>query len=203
MPAPATEVTATTLAASSFAVPKFVVIDGDKKFKLNTVRDIQVISKTKTGQALLKSLESSGRSLRIAPDGGAGNEADSHPVTWYDALRAKKPRPGAGSKTDVAIKYSPDRTNVIFLGPPYSDKDVTWTREPNRPSHVGLFHEMVHADDMMHGTIDLSAATNVGKRAGDYVPAFEMRAAGLDGVKHDFDENSYRRELKLPERDFY
>jgi hypothetical protein len=187
----------------AFVLPKFVAIYGDKEFKRKTARDLEIISKTTTGQALLKSLESSGRKLKILSDSGAGNETESFPVTWNDALKAKKRMPGAGSKTDVSIKYSPDRTNVVFLGPPYSDKDVKWTREPNRPSHVGLFHEMVHADDMMHGTIDISTTANVGKRAGDSVAAFEMRAVGLDGVKRAFDENSYRRELKLPERDFY
>jgi hypothetical protein len=201
--APRPTTTAAAPASSSFVVPKFTEIVGGKEFKLRAARDLELISKTKTGQALLKSLEDSGQKLKIISDGGAGNETDSFPVTWDDAWKAKKSLPGVGSKTDVTIKYDPDRTNLLYLGAPYSDKDVTWAREPNRPSHVGLFHEMVHADDLMHGTMDVAIAINAGKRAGRPISAFEMRAVGLDGKKHAFDENSYRRELKLPERDFY
>jgi serine protease Do len=194
--------------AAAYAVPKYISIDegGDVEYGKKVRRDLEKISKTKTGQALLKSLEASGMKITIKSDAARaiGNYAVA--VTPWTAgpepgvLEVTKAGTKAGPKADVEVGYSPDRTKLGIPGDDYSK--TKWANPPNRPPDVGLFHELVHADDMMHGRLDTTLAPNKPPRDKSDVQTSELRAVGLVG-KSPYSENAYRTELKLELRTFY
>jgi uncharacterized Zn-binding protein involved in type VI secretion len=182
----------------------FITIEGTPEYQAKVVRDLNIISSTPSGQRLLTSMESSGQQCRIHTDNGTGNWA------WTDPPPTTAGAPGylqadgtAGSPANTEIGYNPDRTHLSGPpGSPYNTAD--WAQEGNRPADVGLYHEMVHADDMQHGRMDSDMGTNAGPRAGDPLAHSESRAVGLppyDG--ESYSENTYRDDRGLPPRTFY
>ncbi len=193
--APATATTSaasTTPSASAYITPKFITIEDDADFKPKVLRDLQIISQTPSGKALLKSLESSGKTIRITPAGADGNAMFVDLKTSRGAgLRKKDGTPGP--KADSIIEYDPDKISLGAGSGGAYDK-AKWANPPNRPADIGLFHEMVHADDYAHGRYDETPVINP-KRPGpaDYRDRSEMRAVGLIGT-YSYTENTYRSE---------
>jgi hypothetical protein len=187
-----------------FVLPKTFTITGDAAFTKKVMRDLARISRTKSGQALLESLEKSGKKveflLQTVP--ADGNATGHEPTTAAGDIPGYRKGKKKGIPSNVTIWYDPDSTHV-----PYDPTDAyakaKWAK---RPAHVGLFHELVHGDDLAHGILDKRKIANIKPKVkGDYgLETFrsELRAVGLIG-KSPFSENKYRKELKLPLRDFY
>jgi len=184
---------------------EFITIEGTPEYQAKVIRDLDIISKTPSGQRLLESMAKSGKKCRIHTDQGQGNWA------WTDPPPPSGPNPPGylrsdgtpGTGADTEIGYNPDRTSLT--GPPGSPYNTAaWAQQPNRPADVGLFHEMVHADDMMHGRLDSRQGTNTGPLAGSPVANSELRAAGLGPYQGEsYSENTYRQDRGLAQRDFY
>lgn len=183
---------------------KNITIEGTPEYQAKVVRDLDKIKETESGKKLLDSLEESGKKTRIhKTDPGEGNAAwtDPGPPTGTEGYQNADGTPG--EKADTQVWYDPDKTKLS--GPPGSPyNDAEWAKEGNRPADVGLFHELVHCDDMQHGKMDSSQGTNTGAKAGTPIENSELRAAGLPPYdKEEYSENTYRKEKKLPQRDFY
>ena len=175
---------------------KSIIIEGTPEFRRETVRDLNIIASTESGQNLISSIESSGRTMRIHSDEGGG------PWAWTDP----PPSPGdpnppgylrldgtPGTPADTEVGHDPDLDRIT--GHPYNT--ATWAQPPNMPSDDALFHEMVHADDMMHGRLDSNMGVNTGVRAGQPVPNSELRAVGLPPYQNEpYSENAYRAERR-------
>jgi type VI secretion system secreted protein VgrG len=189
---------------------EFITIEGTPQFQAKAVRDLNLIAATPSGKKLLSSMKASGKHLRIhidAPPGTPGNWAwtdpppaagsGAHPPGYLGA--DGKPGPAA----DAQVGYNPDR--VSLSGPPGSPySTANWAQSPNRPADVGLFHEMVHSDDIMQGKLDNTPGANVGPMAGTPIADSELRAAGLPPhAAEDYSENTYRSDRGLPNRTFY
>lgn len=182
----------------------YITVEGASEYQAKVVRDLAIIGDTKSGQRLFASMEQSGKNCRIHTDQGKGNWA------WTDPPPTGSNPPGylqsdgnPGDASNTEIGYNPDRTSLN--GPPGSPyNSAAWAQPPNRPADVGLYHEMVHADDMMHGQLDSAQGVNTGPLAGSSIPNSELRAAGLPPYEGaDYSENAYRKERGLPTRDFY
>jgi type VI secretion system secreted protein VgrG len=184
-------------------------IEGTTEFQAKAVRDLDLIAGTDSGKKLLKSLAASGKMTTIhidTPDGkDPGNWAWTNPKPTppkpYPGYLKKDGKPG--DPADTQVGYDPDRTSL--KGPPGSAYNTAdWAQSPNRPADVGLYHEMVHCDDMQQGKLDTSDGQNVGPMAGTPEKNSELRAAGLPPYdKSDYSENTYRSDRGLPERTFY
>ncbi len=174
-----------------------ITIKGTPEFQAKTVRDLNTIKGTKSGRQLLRSIDASGRTVTVVHDGGKGNSATG----YGDVSLSAQGERGAGGNVKVA--YDPDRTSLATPGSPY--ETAVWAQPPNRPADVGLFHELVHADDMAYGRLDDTMGTNLGPVAGDPIEHSELRAAGLPpyDVGEAYTENVYREERGLPARTFY
>lgn len=197
-PAPAAK------AAPAFVVPKFIsIVDGGApKFKAKVTRDLELISGTKSGKMLLQSLEKSGKMVTIKPDGNKGNFAASADAwTSGDEPGMLRADGSAGPAANVEVGYNPDRTSLHGKkGSRYYK--AKWAGPPNRPADVGLYHELVHADDLAHGILDVTKVANKAPYDKESVAKCELRAAGLAG-KSQFSENIYRKERGLMLRTFY
>lgn len=184
---------------------EFITIEGDAEFQAKVVRDLNKISGTPSGQALLQSMEDSGKHCRIHPEDPAdpGNAAWTDPGPPTNTNHQRQPDGSSGSGSDTQIWYNPDREG-LGSGAPGDPYNAAWANPPNRPPDVGLFHEMVHADDMMNGDMPTGNGTNTGAKAGTPIDNSELRAAGLPPYDNEeYSENTYRDDLGLPERDFY
>jgi uncharacterized Zn-binding protein involved in type VI secretion len=186
----------------------FITIEGTLAFQAKAVRDLNLVAGTASGKKLLKSMDATGKKLRIhidtSPSGKPGNWA------WTDPPPTTAHPPGylkangtPGDPADAQVGYDPDRTSLS--GPPGSlISNADWAQSPNRPADVGLFHEMVHSDDIMQGKLDDTMGTNTGAKAGTPIENSELRAAGLAPYNNsDYSENSYRSDRGLPSRTFY
>lgn len=184
---------------------KNITIEGTPEYRAKVVRDLDKIKETESGKKLLKSLEESGKKTRIhKTDAGGGNAA------WTDPPPTTAPYPGyrkadgsKGAAADTEVWYDPDKTSLS--GPPGSPyNDAEWAKEGNRPPEVGLYHELVHSDDMQHGKLDSGDGDNLGPMAGTPIDKSELRAAGLPPYENEeYSENKFRKEKGLPERTFY
>ena len=177
---------------------EFITITGDSEYQAKVVRDLNKISSTKSGQALLESMGNSGKHCTIRPNDPANPDASA----WTDPTPSG-PGPhegyhtdagGTGNGTDSQVWYDPDEYGINH--PPYDTED--WASEEGFPPDATLFHEMVHCDDFMNGTLDDRTP------AGQAAPTSEHRAVGLPPYENeDYSENAYRAETGLPERTFY
>lgn len=183
----------------------FITIEGTPEYQAKVVRDLDLIAGTPSGQKLLDSMKDSGKKVRIHTDEGKGNWAwtDPPPPAGANPPGYLKGDGTPGDPANAEIGYNPDRTSISGPpGSPYNTAD--WAKSPNRPADVGLFHEMVHGDDVMHGRLDSTQGTNLGPKAGTPIDNSELRAAGLPPYdKQDYSENTYRKDRKLPPRTFY
>jgi hypothetical protein len=190
----------------------FITIEGTPEFQAKAVRDLNQIASTPSGKKLLTSMEASGKQCRIhiytEPDGRQGNWAwvDPPPPLGEPNLPGCLRKDGkAGSPANAEVGYNPDGDHLV--GAPGSHYDeAEWANPPNRPPDVGLFHELVHADDIGHGRADLARGVNVGPMADspDSVANAELRAAGLHPYENsDYSENTYREDRGVAARTYY
>jgi uncharacterized Zn-binding protein involved in type VI secretion len=185
---------------SSFAMPSFFSIEGDQAFQAKVLEHLYIISQTPTGQRMFASLAATGHKVRIQ----FGTEADNTsnrgltmtdptlPPAYPGGRPRNDPRSEDGTGIDSVVKYDPYRTDYgIQSGAP------PWSKPPNYTPEVTLVHELVHADDMAHGTADSSPCLNPGGTS-YHVQCGERRATGLspydDESKYPFSENTYRRD---------
>jgi len=107
-------------------------------------------------------------------------------------------KPGQGS--DATVSFNPDNKT---LGP------EDWQ---TRPPAVGLAHELIHADHINHGQVDMQKIPNDKKpdpsdpKKTTTASAEEVRTAGIPpDDKGDFTENKIRSEWdpKQPARPHY
>jgi uncharacterized Zn-binding protein involved in type VI secretion len=182
----------------AFSVPSFIAIEGHSDFQMKVLRDLHIISTTPTGRRLFASMASTGRRVRIVPWGPKAAEERSH-MTMTDPQLVEPrlgnsrrdyndPRASNGIGIDAKIEYNPDDWGAL------DGKGVEWRRSPNFSPDVSLVHEMVHADDIMHGTIDEGWCRNPG--GWPNTPCGERRARGLppfdDTARFPNSENTYR-----------
>jgi uncharacterized Zn-binding protein involved in type VI secretion len=194
------------IGGAAFSLP-FITIEGDAEYQAKVLRDLGRMASTKDGQKLFASMAEAaknGRKVRICQKDGAAR-------TLTDP-QLKDPRypPGGGvtyndprstdrTGTDAKIEYDPDAWNKDYpkeMVPPDKTRDAT------------LFHEMTHANDMMHGTADEGLCPNPG---GDSFTnpcrCGERRAVGLppydDREKYPFSENGYRQQRGYKTRTYY
>jgi len=182
---------------------KAITVEGDAEFQAKAIRDLDKIKETKSGKKLLDSITKSGKDLRIHSDGGTGNWAWTDPpptATNTDGYMSGGKR---GKAADAEVAYNPDRDRLT--GPPGSVYNgQAWAQPPNRPPEVGLYHELVHADDFMHGRFDSTNGSNTGAMAGTPIANGELRAVGLPPYQNEaYSENAYRKDRGLAQRTFY
>jgi hypothetical protein len=171
------------------AIEKSVRIDGPPRYRDKVELALSQIASTRTGKKLLAGLERTGRQVTIRPSLDGKNHA--RPLDREDATADIDGMRGPGSSG--IIRFDPESRRV-------GRGDKAWMR---RPPYVGLFHELVHAWDYMHGALE-PGRTNGTKNC-------ELSAVGLpfrqdgdlvrraDGIS----ENDLRAEVGLPKRTSY
>ena len=167
-----------------------VSVTGSAEFQARTQSDLDAMRSMPSGQELLRTLDDSGKKTTIR-ETSSGNSAGG--TNFNDGFMNADGTAGKG--TDAQVNYN---TTRISLG------SEEWM---NRPPVVGLFHELVHASDMLNGTLAL------GEKNG--TRNLEPSAVGLP-IDLDQDpstpdvvqggrpgENVLRDELNLPTRPRY
>ncbi len=166
-----------------------ISITGNANFRARVESDLDAIRSMPIGQELMKGMDASGKKTTIQETSG-GNSAGG--TRFSDGFMTKDGKPGPG--TDSQVNYNTTRTSL-------GNED--WM---TRPPVVGFFHELVHAYDMVNGT--LAPGETDGTRN------LENAAVGLP-IDHDGDpstpkitqdrpaENDLRAELNLPKRPRY
>lgn len=186
-----TDDTRTEVDMSGPALGSSITITGDAEFDARVRSDLDALRSLPSGRQLLADVDATGQTTDIQ-ETDTGNFAAFDPSTAY--MEADNVTPGAGS--DVRVGYNPSR---IDIGPD------AWN---DRPPIVGLYHELVHAEDAGSGEL-----LN-GDDAVSGSPNLEHAAVGLD-VDHDGDastprihpnrntENGFRSDLNLERRERY
>ncbi|HVG58076.1 MAG TPA: M91 family zinc metallopeptidase [Hyalangium sp.] len=166
-----------------------ISITGNANFRARVESDLDAIRSMPIGHELLKGMDASGKKTTIQ-ETSAGNSAGG--TKFSDGFMTADGKPGPG--TDSQVNYNTTRTSL-------GNED--WM---TRPPVVGFFHELVHAYDMVNGT--LAPGQTDGTRN------LENAAVGLP-IDHDGDastpkitqnrpaENHLREELNLPRRPRY
>jgi hypothetical protein len=168
-------------------------IHGPPRFTQKVEKALALIASTRTGQKLLRGLDQTGRHVRIRPSLDRKNHArpiDRERATMdYDGFR--------GPGTSAIVRFDPDQHS-------YGGGKKPWMR---RPAFVGLFHELIHASDYMHGSLapgrtrgkkncELSAVGLPYDHDGDPTTPMIKRSDGIS-------ENDLRAEIGLPKRMSY
>lgn len=175
--------------SESFALPACMTIEGEPGFQALVLKKMFLISSTPSGRALLASVAEAGahgRKVTICQGNG-----DSHAET---VPRLQEPRPlhGGSSLNDPRAADGTGTDAKVYFDPGASD--------------AKLFHETMHANDIMRGTLDERVCDNPGG-AEDKVPCFERKAIGAspydDQKKYPFSEKTYRAERGYDKRDVY
>jgi hypothetical protein len=170
-----------------------VRILGSPGYRARVEKALAQIASTRAGQRLFAGLEHTGRRVTIRPSQDGKNHA--RPLDREDAMMSRRGIRGPG--TSATVRFDPDCRS-------YGSGRKPWMR---RPPYVGLFHELIHASDYMHGA--LAPGTTNGKKN------CELSAVGLP-YDHDCDpttpmirrtdgiaENDLRAEVGLPLRKSY
>jgi len=163
-----------------------IVIDGDKKYKNAVKRDLYRIASSETGRNTLTTIRNSGQPTTIKPwapgkpyNGCAGG---TQPGARPRGSVPSDPAHGVGTGTGApsTVRYNPHDT----------------TRPPESPPDAGLNHELGHAAHNASGT---NARDNSAP-----VPAAVKNCPNLEEHNNTANEdNAYRRERGLKERDDY
>jgi hypothetical protein len=175
--------------------------DNAQVFLRGVIKDLLTISKTKSGKALLFSMNAAARAdgtaaattpnilTKLSRTSGAsqvGNPAQQ----WQGD------RPGAVINPEVSYQPGfsgvlvPDRmklfnANYNIMTPKMQTEMAAaisepltagWGRAKDKPSDVTLFHELTHAEDMMRGRLHKDTA----RRGAQDLEVAEMRAVGLE-----------------------
>jgi hypothetical protein len=210
--------------------------DDTRAYVKAVVKDLVTISKTKSGKALLLSMNAAARG-NAAPNTpnilttilrAARNEAsNAGPAAqqWQGDQRGDATSATVGYLAGFAGVHTPGRweawdqalplmneqqrtENALALTDPLTED---WGRAKHKPSDVTLFHEMIHAEDVMRGRLHKETAA----RQGHEVEVAEMRAVGLEEYYDEdfiqgrtnrptiYSENTYRHERQLAPRAWY
>lgn len=207
-----------------------VVVKGSDEFKERVEQDLEMLRSSPTGRKMLEGFDQAHADTRsVFADlpfvGGAFNQgvtvtiqehnSDSGSADWANRLHPSAPQPfidpktGAnGTPNNATINYKPSYMPIYT----YPDGDV-----PSVPSVV-MFHEMAHAYDFTHGTLNEQTYNGVdGQDNG--ISNSERVAVGLP-VDHDnnpktpeqtdakhhpdnLTEDALRREMNLKRREHY
>ena len=178
-----------------------IIVVGPPEFTAQALGDLAVLNAIPSGQALIRSIDNSGHTLTIVPAAaGAGNGASDGP--WGS------PNLTDGTGMDATVSFDPNRTVL-------SDGSQPWH---NRPTAVGLGHEMTHASHIVNGDIpgDPFAGPGVPNDGTSTLTMNraleERRTVGLgasqrfglpDFSGEPFSENAIRRDLGEPLRPAY
>jgi type VI secretion system secreted protein VgrG len=173
-----------------------IQIRGSKNFVEITKSHLAQINSTPSGKKLLKSIARSKKKVRIV-ESEFGNSV--HYTNKPGALKKGKTLEykdeesnctdkveGTGEGSDCVISYNQTATRAGIEG------DESWR---DRPPAIGLAHELIHADDAVHGKTDTELIDGQG--------SWEHRAIGLEPYeKKDYTENKIRSEWepKQPRR---
>lgn len=172
---------------------KAIKIEGDEEFRKKTIAALDQINKTKTGSALLDSLDKSGKVVTIKPT-KKGNRC----TFSNDAFIQANGKKGKGSNSTVY--FNPDR------------KTIGSKKWETRPPAIGLAHELIHAQHGAEGSIDIKKVQNDEKKDPSNPKAFaktkaeEVRTVGLSPYENEpYTENKIRSEWKpkQPTRKWY
>jgi len=167
-----------------------VTVTGNADFQTRVQSDLDAMRSIPTGRQMLRELDATGHTTTIASTNG-GNEAGA--TNWDDAVRRPDGRPGRGSNAEVS--YNTTR-NIL-------DTSEDWMI---RPPMIGLFHELVHANQFATGTMPTGETNRVDNAELDAVglpwdhdnnPRTPPQASGR------VNENQMRSELGLPLRPRY
>lgn len=156
-----------------------------KKVNSSTVRA--------NGTALITNLITDSRTTTIGIGAkGSGNSANA--TNWTHA------QDGTGS--DAEVSFDPTANPDILTESPRTGN----VRGKKRPDFIGLAHELIHADHITNGDVDLTGDTHTYKDAmgtptTQTVRKEELRTVGLKGVKpSDITENEIRAERPRTKR---
>ena len=191
-----------------------ITVTGDDKFKAKVAKDLsklagaevtldeagtvslgnRVSKKNQKGYNLIEGLVGSDNTHSIEHTSSGNSIA---PSSW------KKAQNDQGS--DSTIKYNPESNPLIKT----LQKDGTVKGE-GRPREIGLAHELVHAEHIDQGDIDLSKAKHTykdssGNNVTQSVRKEELRTVGVGGQNKpsDITENDIRQEQGLKLRGAY
>lgn len=172
----------------TFSLPSCISIEGNVEFQVKVLKDLYKISGTKSGQRLFADMQASGKKCTICP--GPGPHTNSGSVTHTDPI-LDNPRNSPSGKTWT----DPRSTNGTGI-------DVKIYYNPQNDDST-LFHEGMHANDMMHGITNENPCPNPGaqKVHGDLDPiaACERKATGLPPYdKQPYSQNTYNKERGYP-----
>lgn len=192
--------TSVLIGGATFSIPAFLSIEGTPEFQAKVLQDLYTISCTPTGKKLFASLGATGHKVRIQL-GTLDDRKSNHgrtitdpslPPAYPGGPPRNDPRSEDGTGIDSIVKYDPYRTDMGF-----GNGGASWSKPPNYTPEVTLVHELVHADDLAHGTADSSPCLNPGGSPSE-VKCGERKATGLspydDESKYPFSENTYRRD---------
>jgi uncharacterized Zn-binding protein involved in type VI secretion len=182
----------------TFSLPPFVVIEGTPEFQARAYRHFFMTTRTRSGQLWLESFAKTGKrvTIRDHKERKKGPKPAPHCITDPQLEEGWFP-PGGGIEYNDRRAY--DGTGV----------DSTIEYDPVENNDASLFHEMVHADDMAHGSVNHTKCEN---RVGDEayvqkVPCGERKATGLspydDTSQYPFSEATYRKERGYPPETYY
>lgn len=169
-----------------------ISVTGTADFSARVQSDLDALRSIPSGRSLLHDLDATGHSTDIVQT-DEGNAAGNYPDPAARLMTGNNTVNGAG--TDVTVDYNPSR---ISLG----GADA-WS---DRPPVVGLFHELVHAQNAGEGSMPTGDTDGARNR--------ERIAVGLD-IDQDGDpttpriqpnrntENGLRSELNLERRARY
>jgi RHS repeat-associated protein len=154
-----------------------IVIQGNKKYQNAVKRDLYRIASSQTGRKTLDTIRNSGHptTIRNWVPGKPGNGCAGGTQPG-----ARPPPGGTGTGAPSTVLYNPHQTG----------------RPPGSPPDAGLNHELAHAAHNANGTNQRDSPAPS--------PATIKNAPNLEEHNTTMNEdNAYRRERGLPERDDY
>ncbi|MBO0720408.1 MAG: hypothetical protein J2P41_06285 [Blastocatellia bacterium] len=159
------------------------IIKGAVDFVEKVKAQLDSLAAIPLGEALLRSLAGSGRTVTIVPsersndarpDNYRAAVAPGIALRWRDESGMDRTIHGNGKGSDTTIRYSPDLSKI--------GSTEAWQRQP--PA-IWLAHELIHADDAAYGRMDPEFT--------DGLRNYERQAIGLPPYEQkEFTENKIR-----------
>ncbi len=202
-------------------------------FLHDVLRDLILISRTKSGLNLLASIEVRAQNTELRNPRTGAVQTFIEFVDGFENRSQANPRGGGtGAETSdwlavpqradtgasATVGYNPSVAGLAVRDQAHASDELIFPaleqgfgRPKEKPADVTLFHEMVHADDIMHGRLYATEAPSGGGK----VKVSEMHAVGLKeyadtdfltGVSDApemYSENTYRKERGVKLRPWY
>jgi hypothetical protein len=212
------------------ASPTGVTTSGAATFQNDALRDLVAVAATKSGEALFASLRAAAAANKkvVVLEYGDGftKRAETNPIDKSTGIDS----PGmwddtkAGLPSSATVTYNPSMAGVpVSKGPTDPGMALVdsltipalldqFGRPKFKTSDSTLFHELMHADDILRGRLYTILAP-LGRSPG--LKISEIRATGLSEFKDGafvsnpagcpaiYSENTYRAEKGLPQRTWY